>query len=332
MSAPPPTRGGRAQPTEHLPTHQPTYVQPEGRGSIRRWLMAVAMLAVLTVVVTVAINMIGSNPRDQQVPDVSGLLQADALVALQNRGFKTQILQRPDSTVPPEHVISTTPDANTAVAAGDEITINVSTGPEQREVPDCSGGTYPECVNKLKDAGFERFKRTDSGNMTVPKDRVITTIPSPNQTSAITNEITVVVSSGPDTKVVPECVGQTADVCKQILAASGFTNSIPVPVDSTEPEGQVVGTNPRGGETVAVDTVIQIQVSRANQFLVPDLRGGFWTDIEPLLRNSYGWTGDLIKLPNAQNSGVPTNGVVTQSPSAGTALKFTDPITLSFAQ
>ena len=38
--------------------------------------------------------------------------------------------------MPPEHVINTDPAANTSVGAGDEITINVSTGPEQREVPD----------------------------------------------------------------------------------------------------------------------------------------------------------------------------------------------------
>jgi serine/threonine-protein kinase len=39
----------------------------------------------------------------------------------------------------------------------------------------------------------------------------------------------------------------------------------------------------------------------------------------------------LIKLPNAQNSGVPSNGVVTQDPAPGTPLKVSDPITLSFA-
>src|SRR6185312_13139177 len=66
----------RTPPTEQLPTHQ--------RGqSIGRWLIAVAILAVLTVVVTIAINMIGGNTRrDVQVPDVTGQASADAVVAL----------------------------------------------------------------------------------------------------------------------------------------------------------------------------------------------------------------------------------------------------------
>ena len=37
---------------------------------------------------------------------------ADAIAALQNNGFKTRTQQKPDSTVPPDHVIGTDPGAN----------------------------------------------------------------------------------------------------------------------------------------------------------------------------------------------------------------------------
>jgi eukaryotic-like serine/threonine-protein kinase len=92
-----------------------------------------------------------------------------------------------------------------------------------------------------------------------------------------------------------------------------------------------VGTNPAAGQNISVDTLIQIQVSRGNQFIMPNLRGMFWTEAEPYLQ-SLGWTGGLIKLPNAQNSGVPTNGIVTQDPAAGTPIRNDASITLSFAQ
>ena len=91
----------------------PEYVERERGGSVGRWLIAVAALAVLTVVVTIAINMIGGAPRDVQVPDVKGQASADAIAALQNAGFKTRTQQKPDSTVPPDHVINTDPDAGT---------------------------------------------------------------------------------------------------------------------------------------------------------------------------------------------------------------------------
>ena len=53
------------------PRQQPAYAERGAGGSVGRWLVAVAVLAVLTVVVTIAINMFGGNTRDVQVPDVS---------------------------------------------------------------------------------------------------------------------------------------------------------------------------------------------------------------------------------------------------------------------
>jgi serine/threonine-protein kinase len=67
---------------------------------------------------------------------------------------------------------------------------------------------------------------------------------------------------------------------------------------------------------------------------MPNLRGMFWDDAYPLLQ-SLGWQNlgsNFVKLPNAQNSGVPSNGVVTQDPPAGTPIRVDGTITLSFAQ
>jgi serine/threonine-protein kinase len=124
--------------------------------------------------------------------------------------------------------------------------------------------------------------------------------------------------------------GQTLDSAQQVLNASGFTKSVPVQVDSPEAAGQVLGTSPTAGQTVALDTAVQIQVSKGNQFTMPDLRGQFWTDAEPRLR-ALGWTGFLDKGADARDSGQRTNAVVTQSPPPGATVNFDATITLSFA-
>jgi serine/threonine-protein kinase len=317
--------------TEQLPAHQPPdYGGRDRGGSVGRWAIAVAALVVLTVVVTIGINMIGGNSRAVQVPDVGNQLSADAVVALQNAGFKTRKLTKPDSKVQPDHVIDTEPGAGTEVDAGDEITINISTGPEQREIPDVATMSYADAVKKLTSAGFGRFKQSPSASTPELKDRVVGTLPPANQTSAITNEITIVVGSGPEAKPVPDVKDQTEESARQILTASGFTNLIPVPADSTTPCGQIVGTDPVAGGQVPVDTPIQLQKSQCNQFTMPDLRGQFWTDAEPRLR-AMGWTGPLDKGADARDSGQRTNAIVTQSPAAGTAITFGATITLSFA-
>lgn len=321
---------GRTTPIEPVGEHQPSYQDRSRNASVGRWLVAVAVLAVLTVVVTVAINMLGGQSRAVQVPDVQGEASADAIAELQNRGFSIRTQQQPDSDVPPDHVISTDPEADTSLAAGAEITVNVSTGPEQREVPDVSGLSYGDAVKKLTAAGFERFRQTKSASLPEQKDRVLSTLPPANQTSAITNEITIVIGEGPATAVVPDCVGQTLQVCQEVLTASGFGNTVPVQVDSTESSGQIVGTEPAASQTVPEDSVIQIQVSRGNQFVMPDLRGMFWDDAQPRLR-ALGWTGELDKGADVQNSGQRTNAVVTQSPAPGSGVNYGSRITLNFA-
>ncbi|AQT77984.1 serine/threonine protein kinase [Mycolicibacterium litorale] len=327
-AAPRPAHGDH---TEQMPRPGTAVDTDRAGGSIGRWLIVVAVLAVLTVVVTVAINMVSGNPRNVQVPDVRGQSQQDAVATLQNKGFKIRTQQKPDNTIAPQMVIGTDPPANSMAAAGDEITINVSYGPEQREVPDCTGGiSYADCVKKLKDAGFGKFKESMSPSTPDQKDKVLSTIPPANQSAAITNEITVVVGNGPQTAEVPVVAGQTVDVAQQILTASGFLKTLPVPTDSPEPSGQVVGTDPPNGQTVPQDTVIQIQVSKGNQFVMPDVRGMFWTDAEPRLRG-LGWTGDLDKGADVQNSGQPSHAVVTQSPAPQTPVNKDAIITLSFA-
>ncbi|BBY85920.1 Stk1 family PASTA domain-containing Ser/Thr kinase [Mycolicibacterium tokaiense] len=321
--------------TDQLSRAQAHYVEPppEDRsgGSVAKWVVAVAVLAVLTVAVTLAINFLGGETRAVQVPDVTGQSADDAIVVLQNAGFRTRTQNQPDSEVPPDRVIGTDPASGASVAAGDEITVNISTGPEQRSVPDVSGLSYNDARQRLNEAGFENVTRSASVSTPELKDRALQTNPPANQTSAITNQITVVIGSGPGSRVVPDCTGLSVDDCRTVLTQTGFTNITPVDVDSTRPAGTILGTNPAAGQNVPVDTVVQIQVSRGNQFTMPNLRGQFWDDAQPLLR-SLGWTGTMIKLPNAQNSGVPTNGVVTQDPASGEAVNNDANITLSFAQ
>ncbi len=320
------------------PTHDPIppvegpdsrYGDRDRGGSVARWLVAVAVLAVLTVLVTVAINVFGGETRDVQVPDVRGQASADAIAALQNRGFKTRTQQQPDNTVPPDHVINTDPESNTAVGAGDEITINVSTGPEQRAVPDVSSLSYADAVRRLTDAGFGRFRQSASPSTPEMKDRVVGTNPPANQTSAITNEITIVVGSGPETAAVPDLSGQTVDQATSNLNVFGFTKTIQNQVDSTQTAGQVVGTNPAAGQTVPLDTVIELQVSRGNQFVMPDLSGMFWDDAQPRLR-ALGWTGSMDKGADVQAGDQNRARVVSQSPSPGTGVNYSGTITLRF--
>lgn len=306
------------------------YAASERGGTIGRWLGAAAILAILTVVVTLAINMSGGKPRAVQIPDVAGQLSADAVAALQTKGFKVRTQQKPDNAVPPDHVIKTDPAGNTSVNAGDEILISVSTGPEQREVPDVAAMSYAEAVKKLTAAGFGKFKQAEAPSTPEQRDQVLSTVPSANATSAITNEITIVVGTGPRTREIPDVGGQTAELATKNLNTLGFPTILTATVDSPAPVGQVLATVPAAGTATALDSPITLQVSKGNQFVMPNLMGQFWVDAEPNLR-ALGWVGVLVKGADVPNSGQRTNAVVTQSPAPGAGINTDGPITLNFA-
>ena len=268
------------QPTEQHPAAPAHYVTTERNRAVHRPVArhAVAVLAVLTVVVTVAINFVGGNPRDVQVPDVtrpavgrrrSPRCRTSASRRRSQRS-RTPRCRRTTSSAPTRRPTPRSPPATT-------ITINVSTGPEQREVPDVANAdATPSAVEQAHGRRLRaRSSRVRRRPTPEHKDQVIGTNPPANSTSAITNEITIVVGTGPGQqgwsrrRRVRPSTSATADPRRRPASPS----AIPVEVDGTSTAGQVMGTDPhRRPDTLPVDTPIQLQVSRGNQFTMPNLR------------------------------------------------------------
>ncbi len=326
----PASSGGRSPVTEQFgPVGRGDDGGPGGGGSVRRWLVAAAMLAVLTLVVAIAVNLTGDQ-RDQRVPDVRGRPAQEAITALQNRGFTVRApVQKFDSSVPRGNVIATDPNANTAVAAGDDITITVSSGPEQREVPNCSNLSADDCARLLGTAGFTRTKRTREPSASVPENVVIDTVPAVNQTTAITTEIVIEVSSGPEARRVPDVSGQTVEDATRNLTTAGFPTVLTGPADSTLPAGQVAATDPPAGTEVSVDAAITLKVSRGNQIVMPSLIGMTYLEVVPYLQG-LGLVGQLLNGGDLPGPDASRNRVIRQDPPAGASVNRDGTITVNY--
>lgn len=176
---------------------------PARQSSAGRWFAAVAAVTVLVVGGVIAFNVVAGDRGGMTVPDVRGQASADAAAALHASGLETRIQSSADASVPPGAVIQTDPGVDTAVSAGDEITLFVSsgsgasTGATPVTVPDVSSLTYAEAVRRLSDVGFGRFQQASLPSPPELKDLVVGTNPPANRTTASTNEITIVMGSGP---------------------------------------------------------------------------------------------------------------------------------------
>ncbi|MEU0497656.1 Stk1 family PASTA domain-containing Ser/Thr kinase [Mycobacterium sp. NPDC006124] len=296
-------------------------------GSGRRWLAVGAILAVLAVVVTIAVNVFVGDR--QRVPDLRGQGQADAQVSLQNLGFKTIVNPEPNSTVQRGLVISTEPGADATARTGDTIAVNVSSGPEQRTVPDVAGLSPADATAKLKSAGFGDVGQTAAASPTVPEGAVSATSPPAQTSTGITDEITIIVSSGPGSVEVPDVVTQPSDVATKNLNIAGFTKILTAPVDGLLPAGQVVAIDPPAKTLLPVDSPITIKVSKGNQVLMPDLSGSFHDAVVQRLAQ-LGFTLPVTVGPAIDAGAAGHFKVVQQDPPPNTPVNRDATVTVNY--
>ena len=93
-------------------------------------------------------------PPTVQVPDVTGMTEADARTALGTVGLTSTVAQANDPKVPQGQVISSDPAAGTDVDQGSAVTITVSLGPGTVAVPDVVGLAEADATALLTSLGL----------------------------------------------------------------------------------------------------------------------------------------------------------------------------------
>ena len=102
-------------------------------------------------VVTITVS---SGPGDVSVPDVINQPEGVASNRLGQAGFSVNIVRQSSATVTSGNVISTNPAAGTKAAKGSQVTMVVSSGPEQVAVPNFAGDDWGEYKARLISAGL----------------------------------------------------------------------------------------------------------------------------------------------------------------------------------
>ena len=82
---------------------------------------------------------VSTGPSAVAVPDVRGRTEAEAIEILENAGFGVEVVDAPSDTVPEGNVIAQEPEQGTEAEPGDVVTISISTGPEETEMPSVIG-------------------------------------------------------------------------------------------------------------------------------------------------------------------------------------------------
>jgi beta-lactam-binding protein with PASTA domain/predicted Ser/Thr protein kinase len=97
---------------------------------------------------------VSSGPEQLTVPDVTGLSRDSAESRLRDEGFGVSVSEQ-ESDEPEEDVIAQSPAGGTELARGETVTITVSTGRPQADVPDVIGLSESSARSRLKSAGLK---------------------------------------------------------------------------------------------------------------------------------------------------------------------------------
>ncbi|MGH9085324.1 MAG: PASTA domain-containing protein, partial [Acidimicrobiales bacterium] len=197
------------------------------------------------------------------VPDVIGSQIADARRLLTGQGFTVLEEPIPDEEIPVGEVVDQEPGPNEEAPRGSQVVLQVSSGPEERPVPDVTGRTLSEASNLLGQNGFVAEQASEAST-TVEEGIVIRTDPPANTLQPRGAVVTVVVSSGPPTADVPAVEGLLEANAVAAIQNAGFVAVVERTVACTQPQdGRVLDQTPDGNTRAEVGTQVRVVVCDA---------------------------------------------------------------------
>ena len=292
----------------------------------RRWVVAASLLAIISLVAGLFLWAPWAGSGDPiPVPTVTGLDAEAAKANLEDAGFTVKELTEPSMDVDEGKATRTAPASGVPTTPDSEVTLYVSSGPEKVKLPDFRGKTEKEARAELRKLGFTDVKKEETDSTDALKDKVVRTTPARDTQAAVNSPVVLFIGTGPKSVTVPELVGQTEAQARATLDQLGL-EPVTVEGDSERPEGQVVSSSPNAGESVRVGSVVQMTISRGNQFVVPDLKG-MTTEQARSALESAGWESTL----NSRSRNVPVGSgdggkVISQTPSPGSRHRKSEPV------
>lgn len=165
---------------------------------------------------------LSAGPRQVVVPELRELPGDEAVELLAASDLAAAVTERHDEQVPSGTVIASDPPAGEEVDEGSEVAVTVSLGPTPREVPALVGSTLAEARELVAEAGLELAVRERRYDAEAPVDEVLAQEPAPAAVRYAGDEVTVVVSDGPEPVVLPNVRGQRVADAVATLEALGL--------------------------------------------------------------------------------------------------------------
>ncbi|MEC3895768.1 Stk1 family PASTA domain-containing Ser/Thr kinase [Nocardiopsis alba] len=140
---------------------------------------------------------LSSGPGAIEIPSVEGQTESEARSTLSDQGFENVTTDsRADDTIAQGSAIGTDPPAGNEVSPDTEITLHISSGPDQTSVPDLQGMTREQAQNALDQANLVAdFQEQETAD--APENTVVNQSHAAQQSVDVGTTVTVTIAVAP---------------------------------------------------------------------------------------------------------------------------------------
>jgi serine/threonine-protein kinase len=212
---------------------------------------------------------VSTGPASAAVPQVEGLSAASAAKKLRAAGFEPKTQHQSSASVASGSVIATNPPAGSVRQTGSVVTVLVSSGPAQVQVPEVSGQQRSSAEAALTAAGLTVGTVTQQASTRTP-GTVLSQSPSAGASLTAGGKVELVVAKAPNAKAkeatVPGVVGQNEAQAAAALGRAGF-NLRTATTTTADPSkvGVVVAQSPTAGRHARKGATVTITIGTAAQ-------------------------------------------------------------------
>ncbi|MBW3547143.1 MAG: PASTA domain-containing protein [Actinobacteria bacterium] len=275
----------------------------EPRRRRRRWPWFLLLVLLIGGTAGGIFAYIQAQPATAVVPDVDSRPEEDARAVLQRVQEEAELTWAVEVTrdfneaVPEGHVISQDPVPGTVLEENATVTLLISNGLPFKSVPDLAGVPVEEAEAMLGAAELALGEVHPRHDEEVDEGLVLTWSSDEQERPPELRkgtEVDLVVSAGPAPRTVPNVAGKTVDQARAQLGELGLGAEVTERFSDSVPKGQVIGTDPGAGATVARGRTITLVVSKGPDLVqVPDIAGRALEEANRILEEAGLIPGDV---------------------------------------
>jgi serine/threonine-protein kinase len=196
-----------------------------------------------------------------EIPDLTGQTQAEATAALKALGLAVLITKQASADVPTGQVIAVRPNPGGRVPSGTTIELQISTGPNVVAIPSVQGSAVGNATAQLEALGL-LVSTVEDVSDSVAEGNVISQAPSAGVEVKPGSTVTLTVSSGQQTTIVPNVAKMDIANAQNTLIAAGLVLGAQTEVNDAAPAGQVVSQDPAAGTSLPAGGSVSVVISK----------------------------------------------------------------------